>query len=135
MIRDIELYEDADGYSEVGEALKRINQADPRHIRHVRNKIELLRQVEQIHPDATRSGLVKRPTAHIYILVVRGHGGFAFRLPFFVPECRNGRLVVFTHCEQRRGLDDDYAMLVKAAEVRRRDWIDRNCEEEDDARR
>lgn len=127
MIRDIEFYEDSDGYSEAGEALRKINHDDPRHTRHIRNKIDLLRRTETIHPDVKRSGLVKRPTAHIYILVVRGHGGFAFRLPFFIPACRDGRMIVFTHCEKRRGLDDDYASLVLEADARRRDWIERNC--------
>lgn len=128
MIREIAFYEDSDGFCEVGDALRKINKADPRHTRHIRNKIDLLRTVEDIHPDATRSGLVKRPSAHVYVLIVSGRGGFGFRLPFFVPECREGRLIVFTHLTKRRGLDDDYASLIAAAAARRQDWIERNCE-------
>jgi hypothetical protein len=43
-------------------------------------------------------------------------------------------LIVFTHCEKRRGLDDDYSSLILEADVRRRDWIQRNCRGNTDAR-
>jgi len=125
--RESVFYEDAKGHSDVRETLRSINKDDPRHTRHIRNKIRLLEQVEDIDTDATRSRLVKRPTAHIYVLIVSGHGGFAFRLPFFVPECKGGKQIVFTGCEKRRGLDGNYGSLIEIAEFRRSDWIHRNC--------
>lgn len=120
-------YEDSAGHSEVRETLRRINNDDPRHTRHIRNKIRLLEQVGDIDQDATRTGLVKRPTAHIYMLIVKGQGGFAYRLPFFVPECKGGTQIVISGCEKRRGLDSNYNSLVEIAEYRRSDWIYRNC--------
>jgi len=134
MNRDATFYEDSDGFSEAREALRSINSADPRHTKRIRNKIDILCRVESIHPDATEMGLVKRPTGHIYVLIVSGPGGFAYRLPFFVPTCMGGTLIVFTHCEKRRGLDDNYASVIEEAEARRQDWIKRNCKGIDDAR-
>lgn len=125
--RESVFYEDAEGNCDVCDTLRRINKDDPRHTRHIQNKIRLLGQIEDIDADGTRSGLVKRPSAHIYVLIVKGQGGFAFRLPFFVPECKGGKQIVFTGCEKRRGLDDNYASLISIAEFRRSDWIHRNC--------
>lgn len=127
-VRDVELYTDSRGRSGIGDDLRRIARSDARGIRTIRNKIELLRQ--QTFEDALRSGLVKKPSATLYVLRVQS-GPVAYRLPFFEPPCRKGTLVVLTSVEQRRDLRGDaYGELIEEAERLRLDWIARNCEEE-----
>jgi hypothetical protein len=127
MLRDVEFYEDSAGYSEVQVSLRSIARNDPRHLRHIQNKIRLLQQQE--FDDALESKLIKKPTPTIYILRVKGSGGFEYRLPFFEPQCKGGRLIVFTHCEKRvllRGAR--YQKMIEEAEQLRLDWIARNCQ-------
>ncbi|MET0397048.1 MAG: hypothetical protein ABW277_09520 [Longimicrobiaceae bacterium] len=124
-LREVELYTDARGRSQVGDQLKRIARSDARGKRAVQNKIDLLRQ--QSLDDALRSRLIKKPSATLYVLRVQS-GPVSYRLPFFEPPCRGGALVVLTSAVHRRDLrGDSYAELLEEAERLRQDWIERNC--------
>lgn len=118
-VREVELYTDARGRSEVGDALRRVARSDARGWRAIRNKVDLLRQ--QSFDDALRSRLIKKPSATLYVLRVQS-GPVSYRLPFFEPPCRGGAIVVLTSAVQRRDLrGDSYAELLDDAERLRRD--------------
>lgn len=126
--RDAEFYRAPDGSSDVIDELRRVQRSDPRALRTIQNKIDLLRQ--QTLDDALRSELIRKASATIYVLRVQGGASVAYRLPFFEPLCRGGSLIVFTHGEQRRDLrGDGYGSLIVKAESARMEWIDRNCDE------
>ncbi len=126
-LRDVLLYEDAQGQSRIRNDLMRIGRSDPRGIRTIQNKISLLRQ--QLLDDALQSGLIKRPSKHLYVLRVQS-GHAAYGLPFFASPC-DGALVVLTSVEHRRDLGRGraYEALIEEAEGLRIDWIERNCKE------
>jgi hypothetical protein len=127
-VRDIEIYEDAAGRSPVADELVSIRRSDVRGYRTIVKKMELLRQ--QSLRDALGSGLIKKPSATIYVLRVQSGSSVAYRLSFFEPLCRGGTLIVFTECASRRDLrGDEYSDLVDRAERMRTDWIQRNCKE------
>lgn len=124
-LREVELYTDARGRSQVHDELQRIARSDARGKRAIQNKIDLLRQ--QSLDDALRSRLIKKPGATLYVLRVQS-GPVSYRLPFFEPPCRGGALVVLTSAVHRRDLrGDSYAELLAEAERLRHDWIERNC--------
>ncbi|HEX2094655.1 MAG TPA: hypothetical protein VHG28_19780 [Longimicrobiaceae bacterium] len=105
-----------------------IARSDARGYRTIQNKITLLRQ--QTLQDALQSKLIRKPSATIYVLRVQSGAAVSYRLPFFEPLCRHGSLIVFTHCERRRGLQGDaYSTLIEQAETLREEWIQRNCKE------
>jgi hypothetical protein len=119
---------DAAGHSLIADELASISRSDPRGYRTIVKKMELLRQ--QSLRDALGSGLIKKPSATIYVLRVQSGSSVAYRLSFFEPLCRNGTLIVFTECASRRDLrGDSYTDLVDRAERMRTDWIQRNCKE------
>jgi hypothetical protein len=133
-LRDAEWYKDETGWSEVEEQVKWIARSSPAGARAIDSKVNYLRA--QTFDRALRSGLIKKPSATVYVLRIQT-GSFAFRLPFFEPLCRGGRLIVFTECAKRDELGRAaYAALIERAEERRLDWIERNCEKEEaDVRR
>lgn len=131
-LRKAAWYTDAKGWSEVAEQVRWLARSNPDAARTIAAKIDLLRQ--RTFDGALQGRLIKKPTATIYVLRVQS-GSVAYRLPFFEPLCRNGELIVFTHCRKRDELDRaSYAALIERAEERRRDWIERNCEWEDERR-
>jgi hypothetical protein len=129
-LRDSVWYTDSDGWSEVAEQVGWIARTNDRAMRSIATRIRLIRR--QRFRDALASGLIKKPSATIYVLRVES-GPVSYRLPFFEPLCRGGKLIVFTHCAKRSDLRGArYGALIEEAERRRRDWIERNCEEEDE---
>lgn len=127
--REVELYTDVTGRSDVADALKTLARSDARAVHTIDNKLELLRQVD-LREAVQAQRLVKQATGNIYVLRVQS-GPVSFRLPFFESPCHDGKLVLLTHCEHRSLLRGDrYKALIQAAERRREDWIRRNCKEE-----
>ena len=132
--RDVDAYVDIAGRSDVKDALRTISRSDRRGSRAIESRLRILRECESL-ADLTATSIVKRPTAHIYVLRVQS-GSISYRLPFFEAPDRGGKLVILTHCEYRSLLKgDQYRALVEAAERRRQDWIRRNPKEEDDEHR
>jgi hypothetical protein len=123
--RDVELYVDVAGRSDVSDALDRIAMSDVRADRAINARIRLLRQHSSLR-GALEGGLIKQPTPTIYILKVQS-GPVSYRLPFFESPDHEERLVILTHCEHRAVLRGDrYKAMIEAAERRRQDWIRRN---------
>jgi hypothetical protein len=133
-LREIEFYEDVRGRSEVKDAIRAITKSDPRGARAIDIRLVMLRQLP--FTSALESGLIKKATPTIYVLRVQS-GPVSFRLPFFEPLCRGGKLVVLTACEYRSVLRRDrYKALIESAERRREDWIRRFCKPgNDDSRK
>ncbi len=126
--RDIEFYVDAAGRSEVAKQIAAMSKEDARGFRALQRAFRILRQCTL--EEALRKRLVKKPTATIYVLRVQS-GPVSYRLPFFEPLCRGGKIIVFTHCERRANLRPEaYKRLIEDAERRRVDWIRRNCPKE-----
>lgn len=126
-LRKIAVYRDVRGRSQAEEQLARVAKSDACGSRAIEKKIRLLRKLTW--DQALQSRLIKKPTSTIYVLRVQS-GPVSYRLPFFEPLCRGGKLIVFTHCERRADLSEAaYAALIKEAERRRQDWIARNCKE------
>jgi hypothetical protein len=124
--RDVDVYVDLAGRSEVRETLAKIGKSDERAARTINSRIRVMRQ--QTLADALRTGLIKQPTPNIYVLRVQS-GPVSYRLPFFEAPEHNGKLAILTHCEHRSVLRGDrYKALIEAAERRREDWIRRNCQ-------
>jgi hypothetical protein len=129
-LRDSVWYRDADGWSEVAEQVGWIARTNERATRAIATRIRLIRR--QSFREALESGLIKKPSPTIYVLRVES-GPVSYRLPFFEPLCRGGKLIVFTHCAKRSDLRGArYGSLIEAAERRRQDWIERNCTSEDE---
>ena len=124
--RDVVMYTNAAGRSDAREALIQIAKSDRRAARAIDNRIRVLRQHLRLS-DALAAGVIKQPTATIYVLRVQS-GSVSYRLPFFEARDSGGDLVVVTHCEHRSLLRrDGYKLLIEAAERRRQDWITRNA--------
>lgn len=124
--RDVELYVDIVGRSDVAEAMEALAKSDRRAAIAVAARMEMLRRLSL--RQALERKLIKQPTKFIYILRVQS-GPVAFRLPFFaVP---GGNLVILTHLVSRSVLKGDrYKALIQAAELRRQDWMRRNRKED-----
>src|ERR1041384_6143571 len=115
--REIEVYADVTGRSDVAEAFRALTRSDTRAMRTIDNKLELLRQIDLREAVAAKK-LVKQPTATIYVLRAQS-GPVSFRLPFFESPCDAGKLVLLTHCEHRSVLRGDrYKAMIEAAERR-----------------
>lgn len=124
--RRIEFYADVAGRSDVRAALGEIAKQDVRAYRAITSRMRMLCQLHDLR-QALSTSLLKQPTAAIYVLRVQS-GPVSYRLPFFESPCHAGRLVVVTHGEHRSTLRGDrYKQMIKAAELRRQDWIRRNC--------
>ncbi|HSU16317.1 hypothetical protein [Longimicrobium sp.] len=123
--RDVEMYVDVAGRSDVADAIELLSRSDRRAGRAIENRINLLRQ-HRVLADALVTQWLKQPTPRIYVLRVQS-GPVSYRLPFFEAPDREGRLVILTHCVHRSTLRGDrYKALIEAAERRRQDWIRRN---------
>lgn len=126
--RDWLLYVDAKGRSEIGDQLRRIDKSNERASRAIHAAIKLVCREPKL--DALLgTRWLKKPSATLYVLRVQT-GPLGYRLPFFEPKCRDGTVLVFTHCEKRARLTaGSYADLIEEAERRRADWIERKCKE------
>jgi|SRR3954464_11793637 len=123
--REVDAYVDVRGRSDVKEELAKLGRSDRRGLKTVYNRIEVLRQLT--FQQALAAGVIKQPTATIYVLRVQS-GPVSFRLPFF--EVPGGKLVILTHLAYRSTLRGDrYKALIEAAELRRQDWLRRNWRE------
>ncbi|HET7229870.1 MAG TPA: hypothetical protein VFJ16_07705 [Longimicrobium sp.] len=126
-LREVDVYRDIAGRSDVAETMHQLRRTDQRAARAIDNRVNLLRQVE-LREAVRRKKLVKQATANIYVLRVQS-GSVSFRLPFFESPCHDRKLVLLTHCEHRSLLRGDrYKALIESAERRREDWIRRNCQ-------
>jgi hypothetical protein len=123
--RDVELYVDVAGRSDIADALEGLAKSNPRAAKAVNARVDLFRRLTI--REALERKLVKQPTEFIYILRVQS-GSVAFRLPFFVAP--GGKVVILTHLVSRSVLKGErYKALIHAAELRRQDWMRRNGKE------
>jgi hypothetical protein len=123
--REVDVYVDAAGRSDVRDELARLAREDKRGFKTVQSRIQMLRLVTL--QQALESKLIKQPSGTIYVLRVQS-GPVSYRLPFFEVPGSNGKLVILTHLAARTTLRGDrYKALIQSAERRREDWIRRNC--------
>jgi hypothetical protein len=126
-LREVDVYVDVAGRSDVGDAMEALAKSDPRAAKAVNARVDMLRRLTI--RQALERKLIKQPTEFIYILRVQS-GPVAFRLPFFAAP--GGKLVILTHLASRSVLKGErYKALIQAAELRRQDWMRRNPKEGD----
>lgn len=94
-LRDWEVYVDSRGRSDVEEQFARLAKSNLRAMRIIHGGLRTVFR----EPDLDvllRGRWLRKPSATIYVLRAQS-GPVGYRLPFFVPLCRAGRLIVVTH--------------------------------------